>query len=205
RYLALSLPRDVIEQPIEGLLDVNGWDLRKALNLLLKANPVLSEWVRSPIVYTEEEGFRGRIEALLQEVDERPAARHHHLSLLKHQLSDFVGKDEVKLKKYFYALRPAYALCWMWENSQGPLPMEFGTLRTGINEPVDQAELVDELLARKSETRELGTGPRIGLLDKFLEDVIQRASEETPARRPKPGLALQDACGALFRHYTLEA
>ncbi|MEZ5998736.1 MAG: nucleotidyltransferase domain-containing protein [Hyphomonas sp.] len=203
KYLSLSPPRDVIEQPIEGLFDINGWDLRKALSLLLKANPVLSEWVRSPLVYAEEQGFRDRIEALLQEVDERPAARHHHLSLLKNQYGDFAGKSEVKLKKYFYALRPAYALSWMWENPRGPLPMQFGTLRAGIVEPPDRAELVDALLAKKSATRELGTGRRIRPLDDFLESVIQRASEETPERAPKPGLALQEACDALFRHYAL--
>ena len=85
KYLSLSPPRDVIEQPIEGLFDINGWDLRKALNLLLKANPVLSEWMRSPIIYSEEASFREQIAALLETVDERPTAHHHYLSLLTQQ------------------------------------------------------------------------------------------------------------------------
>jgi uncharacterized protein len=34
-YLSLYAPRDVIEFPIEGMFDVNGWDLAKALRLLL--------------------------------------------------------------------------------------------------------------------------------------------------------------------------
>jgi RNA repair pathway DNA polymerase beta family len=33
-YLTVEPGRDVIEQPISGELDVNGWDLRKALKLL---------------------------------------------------------------------------------------------------------------------------------------------------------------------------
>ena len=49
-YLCLEEPRDVIELPIEGDLDINGWDLRKALRLLYKCNPTLSEWLKSPIV-----------------------------------------------------------------------------------------------------------------------------------------------------------
>ena len=48
-YLALDKRRDVIEYPVEDLLDVNGWDVKKALQLLLRANPVLSEWLVSPI------------------------------------------------------------------------------------------------------------------------------------------------------------
>lgn len=42
-YAALTVPRDVIERPIEGELDLNGWDLRKALTLGLRWNPALVE------------------------------------------------------------------------------------------------------------------------------------------------------------------
>jgi len=52
-YLTVEQHRDVIEQPISGDLDVNGWDLRKTLQLLRQSNPTLLEWLRSPIVYRE--------------------------------------------------------------------------------------------------------------------------------------------------------
>jgi hypothetical protein len=42
-YLALSPVRDVVERPIVDEIDLNGWDIRKALGLLLKHNAVLSE------------------------------------------------------------------------------------------------------------------------------------------------------------------
>src|ERR1700753_208647 len=48
-YLALWAPRDVIETPLDGLLDVNGWDVTKALRLIVKGNAVVIEWLRSPI------------------------------------------------------------------------------------------------------------------------------------------------------------
>src|SRR4030095_590913 len=50
-YLSIDPRRDVIELPIEGEFDINGWDLRKALQLLIKSNPVLLEWLRSPVLY----------------------------------------------------------------------------------------------------------------------------------------------------------
>src|SRR4030081_1730205 len=50
-YLALYAPRDVIEFPIGGDFDVNGWDLGKALRLMLKGNAVVIEWLTSPYVY----------------------------------------------------------------------------------------------------------------------------------------------------------
>ena len=52
-YLRLEKHRDVIELPIEGELDINGWDLDKTLRLLRASNPTLFEWVSSPIVYRE--------------------------------------------------------------------------------------------------------------------------------------------------------
>ena len=52
-YLRLEKTRDVIELPIEGELDINGWDLDKTLRLLRASNPTLFEWFSSPIVYRE--------------------------------------------------------------------------------------------------------------------------------------------------------
>ena len=52
-YLRLEDVRDVIELPINDDLDINGWDLQKALRLLYRSNPTLFEWFSSPIVYME--------------------------------------------------------------------------------------------------------------------------------------------------------
>src|SRR5476651_1701297 len=57
-YLRLYPPRDVIEFPLDRVLDVNGWDLAKALRLLLKGNAVVIEWLTSPFVYAGDEKFR---------------------------------------------------------------------------------------------------------------------------------------------------
>lgn len=52
-YLKLFPERDVIEGPIDEVKDFVGWDLQKALKLLMKGNAPLIEWVRSPIVYKD--------------------------------------------------------------------------------------------------------------------------------------------------------
>jgi hypothetical protein len=44
-YLSIEPLRDVIERPIDGALDISGWDLRKALRLLVRSNAVLFEWL----------------------------------------------------------------------------------------------------------------------------------------------------------------
>ncbi len=69
-HLGLDAPRDVIEFPIEGLIDTGGWDLKKALLLALNGNAVIVEWTKSPIVYEERPGFRPRLIDLLEEIVE---------------------------------------------------------------------------------------------------------------------------------------
>src|ERR1044072_9601128 len=50
-YLSISERRDVIELPVNEVLDIGGWDIRKALQLFLKSNAPLYEWLQSPVVY----------------------------------------------------------------------------------------------------------------------------------------------------------
>jgi predicted nucleotidyltransferase len=50
--------RDLIEYPIVDLMDYSGWDLRESLFLLNKSNPVLFEWLQSPLVYREHARYR---------------------------------------------------------------------------------------------------------------------------------------------------
>lgn len=57
-YLSINDKRDVIEYPIdENLIDISGWEIRKALRLFRKSNPPLMEWMCSPIVYHKFSGF----------------------------------------------------------------------------------------------------------------------------------------------------
>ena len=48
-YRSLTPGHDVIEAPIEDDINLNVWNIRKALRLLLKSNAVVSEWISSPI------------------------------------------------------------------------------------------------------------------------------------------------------------
>src|SRR5690348_16578363 len=50
-YLSIRPGRDVVEKPITDVLDISGWDARKALQLMCKSNPTLIEWLTSPIPY----------------------------------------------------------------------------------------------------------------------------------------------------------
>ena len=54
--MKLNKNRDVIEWRLDDVLDINGWDIQKALRLLYKSNPTLIEWSMSPMVYNTAMG-----------------------------------------------------------------------------------------------------------------------------------------------------
>jgi uncharacterized protein len=160
-YLTLFPPRDVIEFPLDGTLDVNGWDLAKALRLLLKGNAVVVEWLTSPFVYADAARFRDECHALAQQVLRPAAVARHYLHLGERQRRTyFADVRTIELKKMFYALRPAVALRWLrLHPGQAVAPMHFPTLMAESELPPDILSIIDELLARKAQTRELGHGP----------------------------------------------
>lgn len=111
-YLALDKGRDVIELPIDETWDVSGWDLDKTLKLLFKSNPTLFEWLQSPIVYRHSD-FIERIRQQEQTYFSEKKMLHHYLNTAKGHMQKYLLSEQVKPKKYFYALRPILACRWI--------------------------------------------------------------------------------------------
>jgi predicted nucleotidyltransferase len=184
-YLSIEPGRDVIELPIDKTLDVSGWDLRKALRLLAKSNPALLEWLESPIVYRELPSAMSRLRMLAGASLHRHAVTHHYVSLAWGQYRRFIeGRETVRLKKYFYSLRPAVALLWIRTHDHGPVPMSLPRLLAEVMLPLDVARLVDDLLEQKSVTKELGEGSRLSGIDGFIVDEINRAQQSLGPKPP---------------------
>src|SRR5438105_459905 len=80
-YLRVSPPRDVIELPITETLDVNGWDIYKALELYRKSNPPLLEWLNSPIVYREKGELAADLRRLARDYFSPLRMTYHYLSM----------------------------------------------------------------------------------------------------------------------------
>ncbi|WP_197417440.1 nucleotidyltransferase domain-containing protein [Sinorhizobium sp. GL28] len=157
-YLSPWVKRDVIETPLEGVFDVNGWDLGKALKLMLKGNAVILEWLTSPIVYCGSASFRTHFLDLAHRYASRDLIGLHYLHLGERQRKTYFGDTQnVAQKKVFYALRPAAALRWLRGRPDLAVPpMHFPTLIAEIDPPSGVREIVDDLLLRKASSRELG-------------------------------------------------
>jgi predicted nucleotidyltransferase len=176
-YLSIDEKRDVIEVPINDLLDINGWDIRKALRLFRKSNPPLLEWLESNIIYYENYGFRNEMRSLKEEVFSPKASMHHYLSMAKGNFREYLQGDQIKIKKYFYVLRPVLACLWIEKHNTNP-PILFHELVEGlIQEKSELRRSIDELLKKKMSGDEKDFENRIDVINEFIEHEIIRITE----------------------------
>ncbi|MHC6201595.1 nucleotidyltransferase domain-containing protein [Breznakiellaceae bacterium SP9] len=189
-YLNILPKRDVIEYPITDEHDFSGWDLRKALLLVHKSNPVLFEWLRSPLVYYRDRFFYTLMNKLSKEYFSPRASVYHYLHMAKGNFRQYLQDAEVKIKKYFYVLRPVLACMWIETHNESP-PMEFAILLTQITERT-LLDAVNELLALKKSGVELALKPKNEVLNTFIDEKIRHfedaASLFAPQKKPDASL-----------------
>ncbi len=185
-FVQVDEPRDVIERPLDDELDISGWELRKTLGLLRKSNPTLLEWLDSPLVYRQSNEATARLRELAELFYSPPAARNHYLSMAKKNFRGYLQGEQVRLKKYFYVLRPLLAVRWIDQNRGRP-PMTFAELLQTVDDAALLAE-VDELLALKRQAGEATYGPRRPLLHAFIEAQLERSVPSLPRTQADSGL-----------------
>jgi predicted nucleotidyltransferase len=180
-YVSLAEARDVIERPLDDrLVDLAGWDIRKALRLLLKSNPALYEWLVSPIVYVDSP-LRAELKALFEAAAQPRAMAHHYWSIARGQLRAHIeGRAEVRLKKYLYVVRPLLSLAWV-VRQQAPPPMAIDDLLSGAELPPAARAAIAALIKDKRAAAELGARPPVAEIDAWAAGELERLD---PARLP---------------------
>lgn len=201
RHITPWPERDVIEYPLEGDLDANGWDLAKALRLLLKGNAVVIEWLRSPVIYRGAAWFRDAFLDFARETADRDAIGRHYLHLGERQRRTYFGDGTlVPQKKIFYALRPAATLRWLQLHPADAIaPMHFPTLMAECDPPTTLAAEVGELMAAKARTRELGAAPLSSTIAAFIDQEFERARDVFESGRARASEAAARSAEAFYR------
>ncbi|SHO58259.1 nucleotidyltransferase domain-containing protein [Vibrio quintilis] len=186
--------RDVIEYPIVDEIDINGWDIRKALKLFRKSNPAIVEWLKSPLVYLEEGCFARQLSALLSDWYAIDKGQYHYLHMAKGNYRGYLKKDVVPLKKYFYVLRPLLAIQWL-DKYREAAPIEFSRLIELID---DQSVLeeVTQLLAKKKRSQEKDYIHQVQPLNRYIEKLL--ADAETSIGRQEKRAGNVDELNRIF-------
>jgi predicted nucleotidyltransferase len=167
--------RDVIEYPIVDDIDVGGWDIRKALYLFTRTNGAFLEWLNSPIRYIEKGPFAESLRDLAPQCVNSTALCYHYSHMARRNAREYLFKDKVRLKKYFYVLRPLLAIRHI-EQGFGVPPVLFQRLVDSVA-PHRIRPAIAELLELKKATPELGLGAPVPEIGEFIDEELQRHGE----------------------------
>lgn len=179
-YLRIDPMKDVIEWQLDEVMDINGWDLKKALIAFAKGNPNIIEWANSPIVYRKADGWDSIRDTAFNYFSEKSALCHYY-GTANSTYQKFLLGDHVRYKKYFYALRPLLCCRWIERYHEIP-PMEFHKLLDlfdGTEEDLNETlyDAVRELLVRKAETEEKDLNPQMSVIIDFIREECLRQKQ----------------------------
>lgn len=177
-YLKLEEQKDVIEWQLDEVLDINGWDLKKTLVQFHKGNATLFEWADSPIVYKTTEEWEAVYESAKPYFSVK-AALYHYYGTANSTFKQYLQEDEVKYKKYVYALRPLLACKYIEERHEIP-PVKFGDLLKQ-SLPERLREEIKEMLMIKAESDEKGLKPKMPVIQEYIEKEIDRYGQLSKA------------------------
>lgn len=170
-YLKLEDTKDFIDWELDEILDINGWDLSKALRHFHKGNATLFEWANSPIGYKTTDEW-AEIYAKACEYFSCKTAMYHYYGTANKNYNEYLLDEMVKYKKYFYVLRPVLAYKWI-EKKQTPPPVLFSELVVEVLED-NMRDEIDKLLSAKVKMIESEKGPRVDAINEYIaENLVQ--------------------------------
>lgn len=163
-YLSVFEKKDTLNEPINGDLDIAGWDLRKTLSLLHKGNAVVHEWLNSPIIYRQNDALLKPLASFARSAFNPSAAFGHYFHMSCNKL-EMLGREPMSGKAFLYGLRTLLCARWIRDFAEAP-PMAFDRL---VKQYVREDKLDYELralLAHKRDDVEAGAASvSSGLVD----------------------------------------
>lgn len=171
-YLSVFEGSDIIEIPIDEVLDINGWDLKKALKLMYKSNAPLLEWLSSPIVYKENQEFIKELRYVAEKYFSPISVTYHYINLAKKSFDGLGDLNRIKIKKLFYVIRPILSCMWI-ENFNTIPPMNLQAMMKEVKIDNKIKEIIYELVIVKADSIESDTINPPKELMKFLKDKLE--------------------------------
>ncbi len=195
-YLSIDQRRDVLEVPkhdklsipVDKLLDLNGWELTKALRLFRKSNPPLLEWLHSNLIYYQEYSTIHTMKELESQIFSPISGIHHYLKMAKGNYRDYLNCEEVKIKRYFNIFRPLLAAKWIEKHNEFP-PNGFNELIEDLLPSGDIKNIIDDLIKQKMDGVVLAHNPGTQIINPFLEHEIEHVEQyvkELVVDKPDP-------------------
>ncbi|MEM7371766.1 MAG: nucleotidyltransferase domain-containing protein [Bacteroidota bacterium] len=185
-YLSIVPRRDICSRTLPGDLDISCWDIRKALSHFRKSNATLFEWLQSPIFYLDRQNFRDRLWEMRESYFAPRVALHHYLGIAKGVLLRLEG-EQIRIKQYFYILRPLLAAEWIAKTQQPP-SVEFADLFEQATLSAGIRTIIQELWDQKIQVTEKDSISLIPELQAYIVqawEALDEASQQYEKRETK--------------------
>ncbi|MDR1875471.1 MAG: nucleotidyltransferase domain-containing protein [Synergistaceae bacterium] len=167
-----------LENTPVGELDINGWELRKALKLFHRSNVSLLEWLSSPLVYREKGSTIQQLRELARNCFIPTAAWHHYRGLMKRSRARY-ETDSPSIKTWFYTFRPLLCMRWI-KLGLGVPPMRFDRVMEGVLADRALKDEIYDLIRMKRCRNEWEHFTASPSLERCMNDLL-RESVEPPA------------------------
>lgn len=173
-YLSVSKQRDCIEfVDKEYDLDMVGWDIKKALELLKKSNMSLYEWTNSPIVYITHPDMQ-EFRKLAQGYWDIKSLTYSYIRLAMRNYKAYIlNRKDVKFKKYLYIIRTIAACICMEKTGKLPAITIDGLMPFVKADDEYVATVLDRIVKAKQNGEELMDGFADARLNSWIEEKIK--------------------------------
>ena len=172
-YISVFDKQDFIEYAADEVFDINGWDLKKVIVHILKSNAVIFEWLSSNEIYMKNEAVVKILLDLCNQFFNPIAVSHHYLSLAVNKYKEITIDEKIKLKKYFYILRPLANIKYI--ETYGKMPhMECYKTLSEIDIDNDILNEINRLSEQKKLVNESFVIPQSKLLLDYFDNEIKR-------------------------------
>lgn len=180
------------EIPIGSLgpgLDLSGWELKKAIEHAEKSNPILWDWLDSPLVHVDKGWRETMVKAFEPYRSERAMAVVHHSIALKN-LKEMAKSDLARSKRYFHIARPILCCQWMRQRPGSLPPADFETLLQALPLPEKASLELFALLERKRQAPFEERSARLFDLEEWAQSELRLIDKWIPTlARHRPDAA----------------
>lgn len=175
-YVSVTERKDFIEYIADKVFDINGWDLRKAMQHIMKSNAVIFEWLSSNEIYIKNHAVVTELKTMKNNYFNPIAVSYHYLNIAKKKLDEIIKEENAKLKKYFYILRPLANLKFIQEYQEMP-HMEYMKTLSEIAIKKEVYEEILKLLDIKKTSNESYTISQNKVLINYFKQEIENYTE----------------------------
>lgn len=182
-YLSVRPMRDFVESPIEydsvlGVpLDMNGWDIKKAIVLAERSNRALIEWAQSPITYIKTPIYKKFCNYVRASADLN-SIFDHYIGWTKKIWRDI--NEMPNTKNYCYAIRSALSADYISRYIR-VAPPDIQSLLESRPDARSLQPFLDKLLTEKTAGVETSRVERIAIFDSIIESALNMKKPIIPS------------------------